>query len=140
MENLGQEGDVVTVKDGYARNYLLPQKIALMGSPENLKRVDKIKEKRKKQREKELAEAKKLRQALENVSLTITAEAKEDDYTYGSIGEGQLLKALSEEGVNLNKGQIKIESPIKKLGAYTFSVALHPELEEGQLRVWVVKK
>lgn len=139
VKKLGKEGDVVEVKDGYARNYLLPKGLVLLATKENLTRLDKIKREREKQQERARDNALKLKEALKNISLTLTVEAKEDKEIYGSINEAHIVKALKEEGIELERRQIIIESPINKLGAYNVTVKLHPQVE-AQLRVWVVQK
>ncbi|HIE36100.1 MAG TPA: 50S ribosomal protein L9 [Candidatus Omnitrophica bacterium] len=139
IEKLGKEMEVVEVKPGYARNYLIPHGLALKANRESFELLEKIKKERLKIEEKEKKEALKLKEKLEKISLTITVQAKDDEEIYGSIQEVQILKALEEEGVNLEKGKLVLEEPIKKIGVYNLKVNLHPQIQ-ANLRVWVVKK
>ena len=139
LQGLGNVGDTVKVKDGYARNYLIPRGFALLASQDNTDRLESIKKKRLR-----LAEDKKktfidLKEKIEKISLTLTAEVKEDEELYGSIHETQIIKALSEEGIDLSKDKLVLTEAIKKLGVYNVRVKLHSEVE-ANLRVWIVKK
>ena len=139
LGKLGQEGDTVVVKDGHARNFLIPNGMALTASDENFKRLQTIKKAKDKLTGEEKNKCLKLKEQIESVSLTITVEAKEDEQLYGAIGEVKILKQLTAEGVELGKDKIVLEEPIKKLGVYNLKVNLYPEVE-ASLRVWVVKK
>ena len=139
LGKLGQEGDTVVVKDGYARNFLIPGGIALTASDENFKRLQTIKKAKDKLAEEEKNKCLKVKKQIENVSLTITVEAKQDEQLYGAIGEAQILKQLTAEGVELDKDKIVLEKPIKKLGVYNLKINLYPEVV-ASLRVWIVKK
>lgn len=139
VEKLGKEGVVVKVKDGYAQNYLIPRGFALVSTKDNYKKLSDLKQRRIKLRDQENKKFLELKEKLEKVSLTITAEVKENDEIYGSISEAQILKLLGEEGIKLSKGIIILEEPLKKLGVFTLKVALHSEIE-ASLRVWIVKK
>lgn len=140
LENLGSEGDLVEVKDGYGRNYLIPKKLALPATKVNLKKIDGLKKEKAKQQEKEKQSLLGLRDKIDNLSLTIATEAKEDETLYGNIKETQILKLLSEEeNIDLSKGKINIEGPIDKLGVYKIPVQISKGIE-ATLRLWVVKK
>ncbi len=140
MKDLGKNGQVVEVKDGYGRNYLIPYGFALVVTRENSKRLEQIQERRRKLLDKTKKEAFKLREKIENASLTITTHVKENGEIYGTIGEGQIAKALkNEEGINIEKEKISFPEPIKKIGAYKLDIELYPEVI-ASLRVWVVKK
>jgi large subunit ribosomal protein L9 len=139
VEKLGKEAETVEVKDGYARNFLLPRGLALMAEKNNFKELEALKKKRIKIGEKEKKEALGLKEKIESISLTITAEIKAKEDIYGSISEPQILRALKEEGIELEKEKIALNEPIRKLGVYTLKVHLHPEVE-ANLRVWVMKK
>jgi large subunit ribosomal protein L9 len=139
VEKLGKEGDALEVKEGYARNFLIPRGFALEATKESLKKIDEIKRKKTKLEEQEKEKASELREKIEKLSLTIRMEVKEAEEIYGSITEVQILKSLKEEGIELNKGKITLEEPIKKLGVYNIKAKLHAQVE-ANLRVWVVKK
>ncbi|MFH1768244.1 MAG: 50S ribosomal protein L9 [Candidatus Omnitrophota bacterium] len=139
MNKIGKEGDVVDVKDGYARNYLIPKGIVVTATQENLKRLEVIKKKKIDSEEASLSKAKNLKASLEEISLTLTAEAKDNDEIYGSINEAQIVKALKEEGVDLDQKLVKLDEPIRKLGVYDLKIKLHAVIE-ANLRVWIVKR
>lgn len=139
LEKLGKEGEVVEVKDGFARNYLIPKGIGLIANEVNFKKLEEIKRKRERLKEKEKEFFLQLKEKLENISLTITVEVKDKEEIYGTVGEAQIIKALKEEGIELSKGKLILDSPIKKLGVYSLKVDLYPQVE-ATLRVWVVKK
>ncbi len=139
IRKLGKEGDIVGVKDGYARNYLIPKGFALLATKDNMKRFAKIERERKKSEERIYQANLKLKEKLENISLTLTVEAKENGEIYGSINEAHIVKALKEEDIELKRQQIIISPSIKKLGAYDVIVKLHSQIE-AKLRIWVVQK
>lgn len=139
VEKIGKVGDILQVKDGFGRNLLIPQGLALMANATNLKRLNELKKKKLKIEEKGKRALLELKQRIEAVSLTISAEVKEHDEIYGSVSEAQILRNLQEEGIELTKEKIFLSEPIKRLGVYTAKIRLHPEIE-ADLRVWVVRK
>ncbi len=139
LGRLGKEGDVAEVKDGYARNYLIPEGKALRADSKNFQRLEDIRKIKSKAAEKEKGEVLKIKEQIEQVSLTIVSEAKDDEELYGSIGEAQIVKALRAEKIDLDKESLSLDEPIRKLGVYKIKVSLHPEVEAA-LRVWVVRK
>lgn len=139
VEKLGKEGDVIEVKEGFARNFLLPQGSAIKATKNSFKEIEELKKRKDKQDEKIKNEAVQLKTKLEALSVTITAEAKDTEELYGSVTEQQILKALKEEGFTLDKGKIALPEAIKKLGVYNLKVNLHPAVE-ANLRLWVMKK
>ena len=136
---LGREGDVVEVKDGYARNFLIPQGLAFSANDKNFNRLQEMKKTKVKVAQKERQKNLELKDAIEKISVTIAVEAKDDETLYGTINEAQILKQLKTEGVDLLKGQIVLEETIAKLGVYNLKINLH-EGVEGTLRLWVMKK
>lgn len=139
LKSLGTIGQVVEVKPGFARNYLIPQGIAMEVTADSYKRIEELKRKEQKANEKKKKDAADIREKIEKLSVTITTEAKDDDEIYGSITEAQICKALSAEGVDVTKDQLTLSEPIKKIGAYSVEVLVHPEVQ-ASLRVWVVRK
>ncbi|MFH1519055.1 MAG: 50S ribosomal protein L9 [Candidatus Omnitrophota bacterium] len=139
LNKLGKEGAIVEVKDGYGRNYLIPQGLAMVAVDGNFKRLEEIKRVKAKAGEKRRQDFLKLKEKIEKVSLTITAEVKKDEELYGTISETQILKLLQAEGIELDKSALVIEESIRKLGVYNLKVNVYPEIE-ATLRVWVVKK
>jgi large subunit ribosomal protein L9 len=139
VEKLGKEGEVIEVKEGFARNFLLPRGSAIKATKNSFKEIEEIKKRKDKQEEKIKTDALEVKTKIEALSLTITTEAKDAEELYGSITEQQILKALKEEGFTLDKGKITLPEPIKKLGVYNLKVKLHPAVE-ANLRLWVMKK
>lgn len=138
VANLGQEGDIVKVSPGYARNYLIPQGIAEPVTEAARRRLAKIQAEREKIRRETLAEAKKLGAKLKDVSVTIRAKTSEAESLYGSVNAAQILAALKEQGfASLEESMLQLEAPIKALGTYDVPVKVHPDVTET-VKVWVV--
>ena len=138
VNKLGKLGDVVEVKEGYARNFLLPQGKALEATKGNLKNFEDFKRKEQKKIEQEISEAKKLAAKIEKVSCTIVMQAHED-HLYGAVTNADIANALQSEGIVVDKKDILLEDPIKELGVYQVDVKIHPEVKQ-QVKVWVVKE
>jgi large subunit ribosomal protein L9 len=132
-------GDVVTVKEGYARNYLIPKNKARIATPSNMKSLESLKKKKAEEDAKIVEAAKALAAKIAGLSLTIPAQAGEEDKLFGSISNEMIAEALATEGVVIDKRDITIEEPIKKLGVYQVVVKVHPEVK-ATLKVWIVKK
>ncbi|MDD4955939.1 MAG: 50S ribosomal protein L9 [Candidatus Omnitrophica bacterium] len=139
IDKLGKEGDVIDVKEGFARNFLLPKGAAIKATKNNFKEIEELKKRKDKQDEKVKNEAAEIKTKIEALSLTLTVEAKETEELYGSVTEQQILKALKDEGFTVEKGKIALPEAIKKLGVYNLKVKLHPAVE-ANLRLWVMKK
>ena len=137
VPHLGTIGDLVKVRPGYARNYLLPRGLAVIANEGNKKALDhqlRILEKRKADI---LAEAKKLSSAIERVSVTVTKQVGEVEKIFGSVTTAELETLLHAEGVQVSKKDIKIPTEIKKVGVYSAEVKLHAEVT-AKFKVWVV--
>ncbi|MCB9747603.1 MAG: 50S ribosomal protein L9 [Candidatus Omnitrophica bacterium] len=139
VDKLGRAGDVVKVKDGYARNYLLPRNLAFIASPGNLKRIELQEKKRRSLYEEEKKQAEELAAQLAKASCTVSVEVNDLDKLYGSITETDIAKSLEVEGFNIDKKQIQIENPIEELGIFEVKVKLHPDVTTT-IRLWVTKK
>ena len=139
VDRLGKMGEVVIVADGFARNYLIPNNKAKPATSGNMKILELLKKKEAAEANKKLEEAKKIAEKIASLSLTITAQAGEEDKLFGSVSNDLIADALAEEGVILDKKDIILDEPIKKLGVYKVVVKLHPDLRES-LKIWVVKK
>lgn len=135
---LGRAGDVVSVKDGYARNYLFPRGAARTADPSGLRQAEMIKQRRQAEAARHRQSADALAQRLAGMSCTIAANAQEDDRLYGSVGAAEIVGALGVDGVTLDKAQVLLEEPIKALGIYQVPVRLHPDVT-ASLKVWVVR-
>ena len=139
IDRLGKAGDIVTVKEGYARNYLVPNKKAKEATSGNMKILDALKKKQTQEEAKVLGEARKLADKISNLSLTIASQAGEEEKLFGSVSSDDIASALAEQGINIDKKEIILDEPIKKLGVYQVAVKVHPEVR-ATLKVWVVKK
>lgn len=137
VEHLGSAGEVVEVKPGYARNYLLPQGLALRATEGNLNRIreEQRHEERAAERVRERAEA--LGERLQGRSLTFNVRAGEDGALYGSVTVQDLVDRLADDGLEVNRERIELEEPIKELGVYNVAVDLHADVRP-ELKVWVV--
>lgn len=139
IDKLGKIGDVVNVKEGYGRNFLLPKNKAKPATPGNMKMLEELKKKQAQEDAKKEASAKALADKISNLSLTISAQAGEEEKLFGSVSNETISEALAEEGINIDKKDILLDEPIKKLGVYQVAVKVHPEVK-ANLKVWVVKK
>jgi len=139
FEQLGKMGDTVIVKDGYARNYLIPRKIAYPATDGSLRALEEEKKQRERRAHKELRQAERLAQELEKISLTIKMKVGEDDKLFGSVTSQIVSDALKEKGITVDKRLIELDEPIKALGIYTVNVKLHQNVT-GKVKVWVVRE
>ncbi|MFH0763288.1 MAG: 50S ribosomal protein L9, partial [Candidatus Omnitrophota bacterium] len=125
---IGKAGEIVKVKDGFARNFLIPNHLAVSATPDGLKRLEQEKLKKQSQMERLKKEAEELKDRLSQVSLTVTSLAQEEEKLYGSITTQDVSAALKEEGFQIDKDQILLSEPIKSLGIFEVPVKLHPEV------------
>jgi large subunit ribosomal protein L9 len=137
VEHLGKQGEVVEVKAGYGRNYLLPMGLATYVTPEALKRIDTHKAKVEAIRIARLNDLKMLARKLEEQSVTIEANANEEGHLYGSVTETDIAKALQAAKLDVKADQVKLEGHFKELGLYNVKIELEPEIG-AELKVWVV--
>jgi large subunit ribosomal protein L9 len=137
VEKLGQQGDVISVKDGYARNFLIPRKLAWAASAPNMRRLNHEKKvwdvKNIKEKEKAVA----LKGKLEALRVTIAARAGEENLLYGSITAQQIAEALERKGILLDRRKVHLDEPIKRIGTHDVKVHLHRDVE-AVVRVEVV--
>ena len=139
IDKLGAIGDIITVKDGYARNYLIPKNKAKPATPGNMKMLESLKKKKTGEDARIKALALALADKISKISLTIPAQAGEEEKLFGSISNDMIAEALAEEGISIDKKDIVIEEPIKSLGVYQVMVKISPEVKTN-LKVWIVKK
>lgn len=138
-EALGKIGETVVVKDGFARNFLIPRKIAYPATGGSLRALEEEKKQLAKRTEKALHEAEKLSQELEKISVTVKMKVGEDDKLFGSVTSQVIADALKEKGFTVDKRVIELEEPIKALGIYTVPVKLHGGVT-GKVKIWVVRE
>ena len=129
VAKLGQMGDVVRVKDGYARNFLLPKGKALRATDANRKRFDTMKVELETRNIEQKGEAEKVGGKLDGRSFIVLRQASETGQLYGSVSTRDLAALLSESGVAVNRNQIELNAPIKTVGMHKVPVSLHPEVE-----------
>ncbi|MFA5500245.1 MAG: 50S ribosomal protein L9 [Candidatus Omnitrophota bacterium] len=139
IDRLGKAGDCVNVKEGYARNYLFPKNLAKEATPGNIKSLESLKKKQAIEDENKLKDARALAEKIAALSITISAKAGEEEKLFGAVTSDMVSKALEPEGISIDKKEIIIDDPIKKLGVYQIGVKLHPEVK-ATLRVWIVKE
>ena len=139
IEKLGKGGDIVEVKDGLARNFLIPKGLALLATPSNLGLLAEQRKRQSQRLEKEKKEALGLSSRLNGLSVNVSVETYEEDKLYGSVTAGEITRALEEEGIKIDKKCIILNEPIKALGIFDCIVRLHPEVET-KIKIWVVKK
>mgnify|MGYP001285879021 FL=1 len=129
IDRLGQMGDVVKVKDGYARNFLLPKRKALRASKENLDFFEKEKVNLAARNLKEKSEAEKIQKKLNEKNFVIIRQAGETGQLYGSVSTNNIKEALKDGNFEIAKNQVVLEKPIKELGIHNVGIKLHPEIE-----------
>ena len=138
-ETLGKIGDIVEVKPGYARNFLLPKNIAMTVSKGNLKILEEEKRQDQIKINKEKVAAEKLAEELGKVSLTASVAVGGEDKIFGSVTSQTISDLLKDKGYDIDKKKIILEEPIKALGIYTINIKLYHDVE-GKVKVWVVKE
>lgn len=131
VPNLGRPGDVVKVRAGYARNYLLPRRLAVEANSKNLRAFEHQKGLAMLRREANKGQALKLKQQLEALALMIGANAGEEGKLFGSVTNIDIERALRERGFDIERRKIMLAEPIKQLGEFTVPVRLDPEVEAG---------
>lgn len=138
-EPLGMAGEIVDVKTGFARNFLIPKGYALTATPQNIQRFKNEKEQLSWKIEKEKRKSMELAKTLENVSCTIAVQVGEEEKLFGSVTSQNIAEALESQGYSVDKRKIILEEPIKSLGIYSVPIKLHPDVD-AKVKVWVVKE
>lgn len=137
VEHLGNQGDVVEVKRGYAMNYLIPQGLATVATDHHKRMVEKHREKLQELENLRLKKLHDFAKEIAKQSVTIEANANDEGHLYGSVGAVEIIAALKQQEIALTADQIKLEGPLKELGLYTVKITLHSSVE-SDLKVWVV--
>ena len=138
VEGLGQAGTVVKVADGYARNHLIPHKLAAPVSRQAMRQLEKNRQEREALLKKDLEAARALAASIEQASCTIAVKA-ENEKLFGSVTAGDISKALAEQNIAVDKRDVSLDEPIRELGIYSVKIKTHAEVE-ATLKVWVVEK
>lgn len=139
VEKLGIQGDIVRVKPGYARNYLIPRGLAMEANEGNLRRLKAEEDRKEILKKKEKEEAKETAEKLKDVSVTAAVQVGEEDRVFGSVTSITISKLLKEAGHDIDKKDIRLEEPIKALGLYTVPVRVHGDVE-AEVKVYVIKE
>jgi large subunit ribosomal protein L9 len=137
MPHLGQAGDLVKVRPGFARNYLVPQGLATFATPVNLQMVEKHRQRLKELEEARRADLQNLAAQIAQRSLTIEANANAEGHLYGSVNADQIAAALRGEGFPIEPDGVRIEGPLKELGLYSIKIQLGQEIA-SEVKLWVV--
>ncbi len=139
FESLGKVGEVVEVKAGFARNFLIPKQVALQATPQNLRVIEQEKARNKIKLSKDKREAELLAEQLKEVSLTANVQVGEEDKIFGAVTSQNISELLSSKGFEIDKRKIQLEDPLKALGVFEVPIKLHTEVE-AKIKVWVVKE
>lgn len=137
VDHLGKQGDVVTVKRGYALNYLLPQGLATVATNHHKRMVEKHRARLQEIEKARLASLRQLAEMIAKQSVTIEANANEEGHLYGSVNANEIAAALKAAGFHITTDQVRLEGPLKELGLYTVKIHLHADID-AELKVWVV--
>jgi len=139
VQDLGAEGDVVQVADGYARNYLLARKLGAPVTAATRRSLKKLQENRDAARKAETASAAALAARLAKTSCTIVVKVGKDDQMFGSVTTADIAESLQEQEIEIDRHKLVLEEPIKELGVYDIKVKLHPDVD-ASVKVWVVEE
>lgn len=138
-QGLGKAMDVLSVKDGYARNFLIPQEIAVPATEGNKKKVAEAKNIAEHRETKKLSDAREVANKIEQTPCTIAVKVGEEEKIYGSVSAQEISDFLKKEGFDVEKRQVGLEEPIKQLGVYNIDINLYRDVT-AKLKVWVVKE
>lgn len=140
LENLGATGDLVTVKPGYARNYLFPRGLAFEATAANVRQLEEDQKRGEQKAKREFLEARRRASQLEGVSLTFHANAGEEGKLFGSITTGDIADRLNDQNLDyeIDRRWIMLDEPIKALGVFSVPVRLHSDVRP-EVKVWVIK-
>lgn len=141
VAKLGEAGEVVSVKPGYARNYLLPQNLAYEATEAAIMQLERERERADQRARKEFLESRRRASQLEDVQLTFHARAGEESKLFGSIGTADIADRLNEQGLDfeIDRKQVDLDEPLKELGVYNIGIKLHREVRP-EIKVWVIKE
>ena len=140
LDNLGSTGDLVTVKPGFARNYLLPNGLAFEATEANVRQLEEDRKRGEQKSKRDYLESRRRASQLEGVSLTFHANAGEEGKLFGSITSADIADRLNEQGIDfpIDKRSIELDEPIKALGVFSVPIRLHGDVKP-EIKVWVIK-
>jgi large subunit ribosomal protein L9 len=139
VEKIGSMGDIIEVKKGFARNFLMPRKLALEVNEHNRTLIEGKKKKHQKKLEMEKLSAMEQKQKIDGVSITIKKKSGENDVLFGSVTTAEIEKALEAKGISVEKKKIHLEEPIKRLGEFTAKIKLFKEVD-AEIKIIVLKE
>jgi large subunit ribosomal protein L9 len=141
VQNLGDAGEIVSVKPGFARNYLLPQELAYEATESSVRRLEQERERAEQRARRDYLEARRQASQLEELSITFQARAGEESKLFGSITSADIADRLKEQGLDfqVDRKQIDLDEPIKSLGVHNVPIRLHAEVRP-EIKVWVIKE
>ncbi len=128
IEKVGSKGDVINVKRGFARNYLVPRHIAIYATPQNMKNLDTLKKQFADEENKKLEHLRQVAGQISELKLTFTRRVDEHDNMYGSVSENDILHELKERSIDIPKASVTMEKHIKQLGDFEVNIHLHKEV------------
>lgn len=137
VDPLGKQGDIVEVKQGYAKNYLIPQGLATIATDHHRRMVEKHRAKLRELQKQRLAHLQSLADQIRAKSISIEANANEEGHLYGSVGPEEIVKALKTEGITITADQVRMAGPLRELALYTVRIYLGNDIE-SDLKVWVI--
>ena len=138
IENLGRIGEVVSVRGGYARNFLLPLGLAVPVTKTNVEQIEKARAEALASERNRVDSLKEFATSLEEASVTIESRANEEGHLFGSVGAAQVAVALQEKGFSVDPKNIRLEAPLKEIGVFDVKIHLHSDVE-ATTKVWVVQ-
>jgi large subunit ribosomal protein L9 len=137
VASLGEQGEIVKVKAGYARNFLLPHGLATVATEANKEMVERHKKRQEEQMKLKVKELRQMAEKIKDYSVTLEANATEDGHLYGSVVATDIAKALKAAGYPVEADHVKLEGPLKELGMYTIKLQFHEDVAT-EAKVWVV--
>jgi large subunit ribosomal protein L9 len=139
VKDVGSEGQVVKVADGFARNYLIPRKLAAPVTEATRRQFAKLQERREAERKVAREKARDLAAAIEKGSYTIPMKVGEGEKLFGSVTSADIVKVLAAQGFEVDRHAVELEDPIRELGVFELKVRIHPEVA-ARIKVWVVQE
>jgi large subunit ribosomal protein L9 len=137
VENLGEEGDIVTVKDGYGRNFLIPQRLARIATDGTVRHREEIKKQRARKTAKVRDDAVELKRQLDDLKVVVAAKVGEENRIFGTITPTQVASELSKQGFQIDRRNVELDEDIRMIGVYTATVKLHKDVD-AKVKVEVV--
>lgn len=139
IKDVGAEGEVVRVADGFARNYLLPRKLAAPVTDATRRQLARMQKERDARQKAELEKSRVLASAIEKNSYTILVKVGSEDKMFGAVTAGHLSASLKEHGIEVDKHLIQLAEPLRELGVFDVKIRLHPQVE-ANMKVWIVEE